>query len=127
MHENRHDRKAITFMKLCEIARLLKFRAYIGSPEKVTHAQLLLATDGGKPITFALWLSTESPDHVMVAYANWVRCVPATMLGFFAEANDKAFMASFFLENTNVTNYPARTLESSRSSVYDDLLALQTF
>ena len=128
MQENKDECKAVTFLKLCEMARLRKLRPYMGTLKTIAHAQLLLATDVGKPITFALWLSTDSPDHVMVGYANWERCIPATTLqGFFAEASDKAFMASFLLENSNVGNYPARALESSRSSVYDDLLSLQTF
>ena len=93
----------------------------------INYSQLLLASDKGRPITFALWPSKHVAHHVMVAHDNWKRCIHSTMLqGFFAQATDKTFMISYILENRAYENYPTRPWENTRSTTYDELLNLQT-
>ena len=91
----------------------------------LTNSKCCLIYSVNRPNTFALWPSEESADHINVAHQDWTRCIPSVVLsGMLATATDRLFMASFLVEHPSITHYPVRFAESTRSSVYDDLLNL---
>ena len=115
------------YADLLNVFRTAELRCYIGALSKYDKPFLLYSSNGGCPITFAVWPTIESNEHVYLAFGCWRATISIQMMDMMlTSATDRSTMVSFLMVKSTPAEYPSRYLEYSRGDVYEGLLQLRS-